>query len=512
MTNSEYCVHELCQQFDNMFLFGLKKVNEGYWKLVIEYTHKNFVIDLKRLLNIKTPLGLGRAWIYHALNDNLMESYLKCLIENKKSVLKHYLKEQTVFLDEQTTSILATLIAGLENVQFKLFNDVPYLDHSCWPTHFNMKRQVVDSILNASPGTIANLNSSFQRKNEAENSDSNARASVTSNYIITRKLNKNRKNSFLGSSVNSKSHINNISFDDFSEISNNNQENDTMSTCGSESGRYTATDNTTSPVISNSENTDQVDNDEGCAFDSKNDDKSEDTLLTINRTNSMTSIDYEDEIDKLRQEIMNQKLPQSKLKHSYTESSLKNIITPKVKVKLHNSSVLSNPDQRLADSSLTISKSFDIKIKHLENSLKTIENATSNMDAYVKGMTSVYQDDDDKLCNESQEDEDFFVDEKQKTIVKETIEEQNVNDPLIESVYDTEDLISKSDDLSVKNENTSSFEEDVSSVNSINKEIEESTSLKEAPILKSSLVDLNDAIFLTEFQLNKNIEPKQEIR
>jgi len=64
-----------------------------------------------------------------------------------------------------------TLVAGLENVQFKLqnvtndylifavycvylieliFKDVPYLDHSCWPTHLNIKRHVVDAILNSS--------------------------------------------------------------------------------------------------------------------------------------------------------------------------------------------------------------------------------------------------------------------------------------------------------------------------------------------------------------------------
>lgn len=122
MTNSEYCVHELCQQFDNMFLFGLKKINDGYWKLAIEFTHRNFLLDMKRLLNVNTPLGLGRAWIYHALNDNLMESYLKCFLENRKIVLKYYTKEQTLFVDEHISSILGTLVAGLENVQFKLFS------------------------------------------------------------------------------------------------------------------------------------------------------------------------------------------------------------------------------------------------------------------------------------------------------------------------------------------------------------------------------------------------------
>jgi hypothetical protein len=109
MTNSDYQVHELCQQFDNMFLFGLKKLEDGYWKLAIEFMHKNVLAELKRLLNVTTCFGLGRAWIYHALNDNLMESYLKCFLENKKIVLKYYKREQALILDEQVNySLLFT--------------------------------------------------------------------------------------------------------------------------------------------------------------------------------------------------------------------------------------------------------------------------------------------------------------------------------------------------------------------------------------------------------------------
>lgn len=52
-------------------------------------------------------------------------------------------------------SVLVTLVSGLENVEFKLFNDVPYLDHSCWPSHLKVKRQVIDQILNSSTHTIA---------------------------------------------------------------------------------------------------------------------------------------------------------------------------------------------------------------------------------------------------------------------------------------------------------------------------------------------------------------------
>ena len=79
------------------------------------------------------------------------------------------------------------------------------------------------------------------------------------------------------------------------------------------------------------------------------------------------------------------------------------------------------PDQDLAASSLTISKSFDIKIKHLESSLQAIENATLNMDAFVNDMTSVYQDYDEKLCNESQGEDEYLNNENKSINLPENV-------------------------------------------------------------------------------------------
>lgn len=104
----------------------------------------------------------------------------------------------------------------------------------------------------------------------------------------------------------------------------------------------------------------------------------------------------------------------SKMKHSITDSSLN---------RKKSSSTIMNlkPDQDLAESSLTISKSFDIKIKHLENSLQAIENATLNMDAFVNDMTSVYQDYDEKLCNESQGEDEYLNSENKQINLPELV-------------------------------------------------------------------------------------------
>lgn len=76
-------------------------MEDAYWRIVLEITHRNVIADLNKLLNVTTKLGKGRAWIYHALNDNLMESYLKCFLENKKTISKYYNKGASLITDDQ---------------------------------------------------------------------------------------------------------------------------------------------------------------------------------------------------------------------------------------------------------------------------------------------------------------------------------------------------------------------------------------------------------------------------
>jgi hypothetical protein len=80
---------------------SLKDKDEAYWRIVLEFTHRNVIQELNRLFNVNTNFGKGRAWIYHALNDNLMESYLKCFLENKKLVNRYYKKDASLMTDEQ---------------------------------------------------------------------------------------------------------------------------------------------------------------------------------------------------------------------------------------------------------------------------------------------------------------------------------------------------------------------------------------------------------------------------
>ena len=61
----------------------------------------------------------GRAWLYLALTDHLLESYLRCFITNQASIRHFYAKEALV-LDQQRMEILLTVAAGLEFITFQL--------------------------------------------------------------------------------------------------------------------------------------------------------------------------------------------------------------------------------------------------------------------------------------------------------------------------------------------------------------------------------------------------------
>ena len=62
---------------------------------------------------------LGRAWLYMALGDHLLESYVNCYINNQTRVKKFYMKE-ALMLDRDQLQVLLTVSMGLEHVSFQL--------------------------------------------------------------------------------------------------------------------------------------------------------------------------------------------------------------------------------------------------------------------------------------------------------------------------------------------------------------------------------------------------------
>ncbi|CAF1240206.1 unnamed protein product [Adineta ricciae] len=137
ITNDDWQVHCLLEHLDFALLYGLKYVQDGYYKCVSEFTPKLLSKQIESLLNIETNIGRGRAWFFLALNDSLTESYMKCFQDNKKLVKKFYTND-SIINDTQRLIALITLCSGLENIQFNLKSDCVYFDRSCWPAYLQV--------------------------------------------------------------------------------------------------------------------------------------------------------------------------------------------------------------------------------------------------------------------------------------------------------------------------------------------------------------------------------------
>ena len=77
---------------------------------------KSFFIEESWWINERV---LGRAWLYFALNDQLLESYLNCYVLNQPRVSKFYLSDALV-LDPDQLQVVITLCMGLEHFKFDL--------------------------------------------------------------------------------------------------------------------------------------------------------------------------------------------------------------------------------------------------------------------------------------------------------------------------------------------------------------------------------------------------------
>ncbi|XP_052821239.1 pleckstrin homology domain-containing family M member 2-like isoform X2 [Mya arenaria] len=130
--NYDWQCHRLCEHLDHTLLHGLRHVTPGYWKIVSEFTHKDCVKQIRRMRNVTTDLGRGRSWLLMALNECLLESYLRCYQFNHSLVEDFYVRDALV-RDQDRFNVLLTLISGLENTEFYLDCDVPYLDLCIYP-------------------------------------------------------------------------------------------------------------------------------------------------------------------------------------------------------------------------------------------------------------------------------------------------------------------------------------------------------------------------------------------
>ncbi|XP_058160319.1 pleckstrin homology domain-containing family M member 2 isoform X4 [Dasypus novemcinctus] len=125
--NHDKVLQRLCEHLDHALLYGLQDLSSGYWVLVVHFTRREAVKQIEVLRHVATNLGRSRAWLYLALNENSLESYLRLFQENLALLHKYYVKNALVCSHDHLTLFL-TLVSGLEFIRFDLDLDAPYLD------------------------------------------------------------------------------------------------------------------------------------------------------------------------------------------------------------------------------------------------------------------------------------------------------------------------------------------------------------------------------------------------
>ncbi|XP_061668990.1 pleckstrin homology domain-containing family M member 2 isoform X2 [Syngnathoides biaculeatus] len=141
--NHDRVLQRLCEHLDHALLYGLQDISSGYWVLVLHFTRREAVRQIDKLQHIATNLGRSRAWLYLALSESSLESYLRLFQENQALLQKYYFKNALVCSHDHLTLFL-TLVAGLEFIHFDLELDVPYLDVAAYMPEYYKPHNLLD--------------------------------------------------------------------------------------------------------------------------------------------------------------------------------------------------------------------------------------------------------------------------------------------------------------------------------------------------------------------------------
>ncbi|XP_056397602.1 pleckstrin homology domain-containing family M member 2 isoform X2 [Hyla sarda] len=141
--NHDRVLQRLCEHLDHALLYGLQDISSGYWVLVVHFTRREAVKQIEEQEHVATLLGRSRAWLYLALNENSLESYLRLFQENQSLLQKYYYKNALVCSHDHLTLFL-TLVSGLEFIRFDLEMDAPYLDLAPYMPEYYKPQYLLD--------------------------------------------------------------------------------------------------------------------------------------------------------------------------------------------------------------------------------------------------------------------------------------------------------------------------------------------------------------------------------
>uniref|UniRef100_S4R9S2 Pleckstrin homology domain containing, family M (with RUN domain) member 2 n=1 Tax=Petromyzon marinus TaxID=7757 RepID=S4R9S2_PETMA len=124
--NHDRLLHRVCEHLDHALLHGLQHIPAGYWPLVMHFTRSDAVATISALHHVTTSLGRSRAWLYLALNESSLESYLRLFSENPVLLRSHYSGWMSLHI-ACTKCLSAVQLMGRVKILLSV-NDAPYLD------------------------------------------------------------------------------------------------------------------------------------------------------------------------------------------------------------------------------------------------------------------------------------------------------------------------------------------------------------------------------------------------
>ncbi|XP_072603055.1 pleckstrin homology domain-containing family M member 1 isoform X1 [Vulpes vulpes] len=90
-----------------------------FWPLLKAVTHKHIISELEHLIFVSTDVGRCRAWLRLALNDGLMECYLKLLLQEPARLCEYY-QPTALLRDAEEGEFLLSFLQGLTSLSFEL--------------------------------------------------------------------------------------------------------------------------------------------------------------------------------------------------------------------------------------------------------------------------------------------------------------------------------------------------------------------------------------------------------
>ncbi|XP_069338813.1 pleckstrin homology domain-containing family M member 1 isoform X1 [Eulemur rufifrons] len=90
-----------------------------FWPLLKAVTHKHIISELEHLIFVNTDVGRCRAWLRLALNDGLMECYLKLLLQEQARLCEYY-QPTALLRDTEESEFLLSFLQGLTSLSFEL--------------------------------------------------------------------------------------------------------------------------------------------------------------------------------------------------------------------------------------------------------------------------------------------------------------------------------------------------------------------------------------------------------